>query len=128
MSSSVASSAAMFTVTPTVTLTPPAAEARACAPERRVGFSVVADADPGTLPRILELVAKRGLVPEALSSLLAGDTLVVEMEVTGLPKAESDHIGNCLRQIPMVARVTMAERAPTEMAVRSVGDLLVAAE
>ncbi|MBP2230652.1 acetolactate synthase small subunit [Azospirillum agricola] len=124
MSSSAVSSAA----TSTVTLTPPAAEARACAPERRVGFSVVADADPGTLPRILELVAKRGLVPDALSSLLAGDTLVVEMEVVGLPKAESDHIGNCLRQIPMVARVTMAERAPAERVVRSAGDLLVAAE
>jgi len=105
----------------TVTLAPPAAEARPVEPGRRVGFSVVADADPGTLPRVLELVAKRGLVPDSLSSVLAGDTLAIEMNIVGMAQAESRHVANCLRQIPMVARVTMTERAPA-------AGLLVAAE
>lgn len=104
-----------------VTLAPPAAEARPSAPERRVVFALVADADPGTLPRVLELVAKRGLVPDALTSRLTDDTLAVEMAVVGMVRAESDHVANCLRQIPMVARVTVTEQTST-------ADLRVAAE
>lgn len=105
----------------TVTLAPPAAESRPVEPGRRVAFAVVADADPGTLPRVLELVAKRGLVPETLTSRLTDDTLAIEMEVVGMARAESAHVANCLRQIPMVARVTVTERAPA-------AGLLVAAE
>lgn len=104
-----------------VKLAPPAAEARPSAPNRRVGFSVVADADPGSLPRVLELIAKRGLVPVALTSHLSDDTLAIDLEILGMPQTESDHIGNCLRQIPMVAKVTVTERVPA-------ADLLVAAE
>ncbi len=91
------------------TLTPPAAESRPCDPARRVVFSVTADADPGTLPRVLELVAKRGLVPHTLASRLTGDTLLIDLAVVGMVRAESDHVGNCLRQIPMVAQVVVAE-------------------
>lgn len=109
----------------TVVLAPPAAESRPCDPSRRVVFSVIADADPGTLPRVLELVAKRGLVPLALVSRLVDDTLTIEMEVGGMVRAESDHVGQCLRQIPMVARVTLGERA---LSVEGMASLLAAAE
>ncbi|ANC91927.1 hypothetical protein A6A40_08395 [Azospirillum humicireducens] len=104
---------------------PPASapDARDTAPGRRVAFTLVADADPGTLPRILEFVAKRGLVPLALHSRLTDDTLAIAMEVGDLPQAETDHIGRCLGQIPMVARVTVAELAATASAAE-----LVAAE
>lgn len=108
-----------------VALAPPAAESRPCDPSRRVVFSVIAAADPGTLPRVLELVAKRGLVPLALVSRLADDTLTIEMEVGGMVRAESDHVGQCLRQIPMVARVTIGERA---LSVEGMASLLAAAE
>lgn len=91
-------------------LAAPAAESRPTDPNRCVAFLVQADADPGTLPRVLELIAKRGLVPLSLSSRLTGDSLDVEIEVAGMVRAESDHVGNCLRQIPMVARVTVTER------------------
>ena len=100
-----------------------ASDARATAPGRRVAFSLVADADPGTLPRILEFGAKRGLVPLALHSRLTDDTLAIAMEVGDLPQAETDHIGRCLGQIPMVARVSVAELAVTASAAE-----LVAAE
>lgn len=95
----------------TVTLAPPAAETRPTDPERCVGFCVLADADPGTLPRVLELVAKRGLVPLTLTSRLADEMLTIEMEVQGMVHAESEHVGNCLRQIPMVAEVLVRERS-----------------
>ncbi|PWC86677.1 hypothetical protein TSH100_13055 [Azospirillum sp. TSH100] len=84
-------------------------DARATAPGRRVVFSLIADADPGTLPRVLEYVAKRGLVPLALHSRLVDDMLDIAMEVGDLPQAETDHIGRCLGQIPMVARVGVCE-------------------
>ena len=103
-----------------------ASDARVTAPGRRVAFSLIADADPGTLPRILEFVAKRGLVPLALHSRLTDDTLAISMEVGDLPQAETDHIGRCLGQIPMVARVTVAELAATEPADELVAELAAA--
>lgn len=86
-----------------------AADARPTAPGRQVVFSLLADADPGTLPRILELVAKRGHVPLSLRSDCTGDNLAIEMQVGDLPQAETDHICRCLSQIPMVARVTVTD-------------------
>ena len=92
---------------------PAPAETRATDPGRCVTFAVRADADPGALPRVLELFAKRGLVPSALrSELLAdGGLLDISVEVVGLVRAESDHVANCLRAIPLVGHVLTAERA-----------------
>lgn len=94
----------------TVVVAAPAAESRPTDPSRCVAFTVEADADPGTLPRVLELFAKRGLVPLSLTSRHLGDTLAMEVEVVGMVAAESNHVGNCLRQIPMVTRVAVSER------------------
>ncbi|KAA0598334.1 acetolactate synthase regulatory subunit [Azospirillum lipoferum] len=104
-----------------------ASDARAIAPGRRVVFALVADADPGTLPRVLEYVAKRGLVPLALHSRLTGDMLDIVLEVGDLPQAETDHIGRCLGQIPMVARVTVTElAAKADPGAELVADLVAA--
>lgn len=95
------------------------AETRATDPGRSVTFTVRADAEPGALPRVLELFAKRGLVPAALrSDLLAEtETLDITVEVVGLVRAESDHVAACLRAIPVVAHVLTTER----MAERAAG-------
>ncbi|WP_395459360.1 hypothetical protein ACHMW5_25715 [Azospirillum melinis] len=103
-----------------------ASDARATAPGRRVVFSLVADADPGTLPRVLEYVAKRGLVPLALHSRLTGDMLDIAMEIGDLPQAETDHVGRCLGQIPMVARVTVTELAAEAAAAERFTELVAA--
>lgn len=103
-----------------------ASDARVTAPGRRVVFSLVADADPGTLPRVLEFIAKRGLVPLALHSRLTGDMLDIAMEVGDLPKAETDHVGRCLGQIPMVARVTVTELAAEVTAADRFAELVAA--
>jgi acetolactate synthase regulatory subunit len=99
----------------------PAGGTRATDPFRCVAFTLRADADPGTLPRVLEFIAKRGLVPTLFTSQLHGDMLAITVEVVGLAKAESDHIANCLRQIPMVAQVLTSERTVP-------GELLACAE
>ncbi|MBY6260789.1 hypothetical protein EI613_02480 [Azospirillum sp. 412522] len=101
-------------------------DARVTAPGRRVVFSLAADADPGALPRVLEYVAKRGLVPLALHSRLTGGMLDIAMEVGDLPQAESDHIGRCLGQIPMVTRVTVIELPATKVEAEPMPELAAA--
>lgn len=104
-----------------------ASDARVTAPGRRVVFSLVADADPGTLPRVLEYVAKRGLVPLALHSRLTGDMLDIAMEIGDLPQAETDHVGRCLGQIPMVVRVSVSElAAEAAVAAERIAELVAA--
>lgn len=105
-----------------------ASDTRATAPGRRVVFTLVADADPGTLPRVLEYVAKRGLVPLALHSRLTGDMLDIALEVGDLPQAETDHVGRCLGQIPMVERVSVSELAAESAVAAERFAELVAAE
>lgn len=97
----------------TASVLPAPAETRATDPGRCVTFAIRADADPGALPRVLELFAKRGLVPASLRSELLpdGETLDVTVEIAGMVRAESNHVANCLRAIPAVSHVLTAERA-----------------
>jgi hypothetical protein len=59
------------------------------------------------MPRVLELFAKRGLVPELWHSAVARKRLTIDIEVAGLGDA-SDYIANCLRQITGVEVVLTA--------------------
>ena len=49
-------------------------------------FSLQASAEPGVMPRVLELFAKRGLVPDCWHSVVAqpGKTLSIDIEIEGL--------------------------------------------
>ena len=64
-----------------------------------VRYCFEADAEPGVLPRALELLAKRGLVPARVFAQAADDLLSVEIEVEGLEAATAEHVGRCLSQI-----------------------------
>jgi hypothetical protein len=64
-----------------------------------VRYCFEADAEPGVLPRALELLAKRGLVPARVFAQSADDQLSVEIEVEGLEAATAEHVGFCLSQI-----------------------------
>ena len=64
-----------------------------------VRYCFEADAEPGVLPRALELLAKRGLVPARVFAQTADDALSVEIEVEGLAPDTADHVGQCLGQI-----------------------------
>ena len=64
-----------------------------------VRYCFEADAEPGVLPRALELLAKRGLVPARVFAQSADDLLSVEIEVEGLSPDTAEHIGRSLGQI-----------------------------
>ncbi len=75
-------------------------------------YSILADADPGVLPRVLELFAKRNLVPERWVSdrLPGGAQLSIDLQIRDLPEAEAGHIARCLRQIWGVETVLTATK------------------
>jgi acetolactate synthase regulatory subunit len=55
-------------------------------------------ADPGSLPRVLEVFAKRGLVPAKLFSVATGaDELTVDLQVAGIDPDLGAVIANQLR-------------------------------
>ena len=71
-------------------------------------FSVHAHAEPGVMPRVLELFAKRGLVPSQLHSSTLGDDqseLTIDIRMCGLGRETVDYIAACLRQIVFVTVV-----------------------
>lgn len=61
-------------------------------------LTVKSVAEPGILPRLLEVFAKRDLIPSKLFSVLTGpDELTVDMQVTGLEPELGDQIAQFLR-------------------------------
>ena len=68
-------------------------------------FSVHARAEPGVMPRVLELFAKRGLVPSFWESSTSGgdrSQLTIDIQMRGLGRETIDYIAACLRQIAFV--------------------------
>jgi acetolactate synthase small subunit len=68
-------------------------------------FSVHAHAEPGVMPRVLELFAKRGLVPSHWESATVGDDhseLTIDIQMRDLGRETVDYIAACLRQIVFV--------------------------
>ncbi|MFZ2004463.1 MAG: hypothetical protein WB697_10600 [Stellaceae bacterium] len=61
------------------------------------------------MPRVLEIFAKRGLVPELWHSAVArpGRRLTIDIEIAGLGDT-ADYVANCLRQIAGVEVVLTA--------------------
>ena len=70
-----------------------------------VRYCFEADVEPAVLPRALELLAKRGLVPARVFAQAADDALSVEIEVEGLESDTADHVGRCLGEIVGVRAV-----------------------
>jgi len=70
-------------------------------------FSLQASAEPGVMPRVLELFAKRGLVPDRWHSIVARHdmTLSIDIEIGGLERETVAYVANCLRQIAGVELV-----------------------
>jgi hypothetical protein len=70
-----------------------------------VRYCFEADAEPGVLPRALELIAKRGLVPARVFAQADEDVLSVEIEVAGLEPETAEHVGRCLGELVGVRQV-----------------------
>ena len=76
-------------------------------------FSVLAEAEPGVMPRVLELFAKRGLVPWRWVSDVSGPggrDLSIDVQVAGLTPETHAYVARCLRQIWGVHRVLTSEK------------------
>lgn len=78
-------------------------------------FSIQAEADPGVMPRILELFAKRGLIPSRWHSDLEGSathraSLTIDLQVRGLDRQQVEHVSNSLRGMVSVNSVLTSEK------------------
>ena len=84
--------------------------AAAAAPDRSpyplfVSFSIRALAEAGVMPRVLELFAKRGLVPQRWNSVVSEAGLGIDVQMTGLDRDMADYIARCMRLIHGVETV-----------------------
>jgi len=74
-----------------------------------VCFFVSGDATPGFASRVLELFAKRNIVPDEFHARTDGDHQSIEIRAHGMEPALAAYIGRCLRQIVSVERVLVSE-------------------
>ena len=74
-----------------------------------VRFSVLADAEPGLLPRLIQPFARRDLLPDSFSAERRGTDMRVEITMARMP-AEMVHLveGN-LRQVVGVTAVNLRQ-------------------
>ena len=68
-------------------------------------FSVQARLEPGVMPRVLELFAKRGLVPQRFAGAASATALSIDVQIAGLGRDTVDYIARCMRQIVGVEAV-----------------------
>jgi hypothetical protein len=81
-------------------------------------FSILAAAEPGVMPRVLELFAKRGLVPTRWHSDVVrppkgqggARDLAIDVQVDGLDLATGDYIARCLRQVFQIQTVLTSQK------------------
>lgn len=76
-------------------------------------FSIQALAEPTVMPRVLELFAKRGLIPCRWHSDLGGrrqDELTIDFQVSGLERDKAELIAQAIRQFVSVSSVLTSER------------------
>jgi hypothetical protein len=77
-------------------------------PQSTACFSVSAEPSPGLMPRVLDLFAKRGIVPDEFHGRMAGGRLTIEIRAAGMSVEQAGYIGRCLRQIYLVERVLVS--------------------
>src|SRR6266446_9973249 len=80
---------------------------------RSVCFSVQARAEPGVMPRVVELFAKRGLVPQKWHSTASDEALTIDVQMAGLGRDLSGYIARCMRQIIGVETVLTSDTRPS---------------
>ena len=75
-------------------------------------FSIDVAPDPGSMARVLEQFAKRGLVPTRWhSDVIGSDVMQIDIQIVELPAALGEDIARRLRSIVGVHDVLTASRA-----------------
>ena len=83
-------------------------------------FSVLTEADPSAVPRVLEIFAIRDLIPSQIYVTRSGDEnvrsleseLTIDIQVSGVGRDASEAIARKLRAIICVHSVLTSERQP----------------
>jgi hypothetical protein len=89
----------------------PAASASVQDADATFCFSIQAAADPATMPRVIALFAKRGLVPSKWVAVLSeAGTLEIDLQMPELAAEAASYIAECLRQLVSVRAVLVATR------------------
>jgi hypothetical protein len=70
-------------------------------------YLVTADAEASVMPRMLELFARRGLVPDRFEGVRQGDALLVELRSPDLDAPTAAHVGACMAGMVHVRAVRM---------------------
>ena len=78
-----------------------------------VSFLLQARAEPGIMPRVIELFAKRGLVPQKWHSTALGSALTIDVQIGGLGRDLADYIARSMRQIVGVESVLTSLTHPS---------------
>ena len=76
-------------------------------------FSVIAAAEPGTMPRVLEIFAKRGLVPARWLSAVAGPRdgeIHIDIQLADADRELAERLAQSLRQVVSVQSVLTSEK------------------
>ncbi len=76
-------------------------------------FSVIATTEPGTMPRVLEIFAKRGLVPDRWLSAVAGargGELHIDIQLADAEVGLVERLAQSLRQVVSVQSVLTSEK------------------
>jgi hypothetical protein len=70
-----------------------------------VRFLLDAECSPGLLPRLLQPLARRDLIPDRMWSHRSGDTMHVEIALEAMPEEDVHLVEGNLRQIVGVLQV-----------------------
>ena len=76
-------------------------------------FSVTATAEPGTMPRVLEIFAKRRLVPARWLSAVAGPRdgeIHIDIQLADVDRELAERLAQSLRQVVSVQSVLTSEK------------------
>ena len=75
-------------------------------------YAVHGAADPGLMPRLTAMFAKRGIVPTRWHASVSvdGRDETVDIQVPGLTPATAAHIAACMRQLWGVRAVLVSEK------------------
>jgi hypothetical protein len=68
-------------------------------------LSIRADADPGTLPRVINTLTVRGLMPAFLSCRLSGAYVLIDVQMQAGHRIADETLVERLRALPCVDRV-----------------------